>query len=456
MNIIIVGCGKIGQKLAEKLAQEKEHDITVVDTRQKVLEHLVNQHDIMGVCGSCTDLDVLTEAGVEAADILIAVTGSDELNLLTCLIAKKAGNCHTIARVRRPEYGRELHLFKEDLGLEMIINPELAASAEIARVLRFPSAIQIDTFAKGRVEILKYRIPEGSELDNMRIYELGKREDCDILVCGVERKDSAFIPGGDFILKSGDQISIVASIKDSARFFRRIGTKTNRVKDTMIVGGGSTGYYLAKQLLATGIDVKIIEQDEKRCEELCRLLPKATIINADGTDNNVLLEEGIERAESFVSLTNIDEENILLSLFARSKMKGKLVTKINRIAYDEVINNLDLDTTIYPKNITADYIVRFVRAKQKSLGSNIETMHHILDGKAEALEFSIGKNSPVIGETLEKLSLKDNTLIACITRKNQIIIPRGKDSIMAGDTVIVVTTHKGFKDISDILKGAAF
>ena len=451
MNIIIVGCGKIGQKLTEKLAQEKEHDITVVDVRQKVIEDLINQFDIMGVCGSCSNLDVLLEAGVENADILIAVTGSDEVNLLTCLIAKKAGNCQTIARVRRPEYGKELHLFKEDLGLAMIINPEQAAAAEIARVLCFPSAIQIDTFAKGRVEILKFRISEKSRLNNVKIADISQVHDCDILVCGVERGDNAFIPGGDFVLQSGDYISVVSSIKSSVQFFKKIGTKTNRVKDTMIVGGGATCYYLAKMLLATGINVKIIEQDEQRCETLCKLLPKATIINADGTENTVLLEEGLERAESFVSLTNIDEENILLSLFAKTKMKGKLVTKINRIAYDEVIGSLDLDTTIYPKNITADYIVRFVRAKQQSLGSNIETMHLILDGKAEALEFRIRENSPVAGKTLESLNLKDNILIACITHENKIIIPRGKDIISTGDTVIVVTTHKGFKDIGDIL-----
>lgn len=317
--------------------------------------------------------------------------------------------------------------------------------------MRFPSAIQIDTFAKGRAEILKFRIPEDSPLDNMQIKDIHKKFECDILVCGVERADGAFIPGGDFTLKSGDNISIIASISNGAQFFRRIGIKTNRVKDTMIVGGGATAYYLAKQLIATGIKVKIIEQNPERCEELCSLLPKASIINADGTDNRVLLEEGLEHAESFVSLTNIDEENILLSLFAKSKMHGKLVTKINRIAYDEVISGLNLDTTIYPKNITAEYIERFVRAKKNSIGSNIETMHMILDGKAEAIEFRVNETSPVTGTTLEELNLKDNTLITCIIRQGKVIMPRGKDVIMPEDTVIVVTTHIGFKDIKDIL-----
>lgn len=452
MKIIIVGCGKVGQKIAEKLSQEKEHDITVVDLRRNVIQDLINQYDIMGVAGNCAEIDILTEAGIVDADILIAVTGSDELNLLTCLLAKKAGGCQTIARVRKPEYGKSLHLFKEDLGLAMIINPEQAAALEIARILRFPTAIQIDTFAKGRVEILKFKIPEGSVLDNLSIAEMSQKVDCDVLICGVARGDEAFIPGGDFVLKSGDFISIVSSVKSGADFFKKIGIKTNRVKDTMIVGGGEIAYYLAKLLTATGIKVKIIEKNTERSEELCQLLPKATIINADGTENRVLLEEGIEYAESFVSMTNIDEENILLSLFAKSKTNGKLITKINRIAYDEVISNLALDTTIYPKNITAEYIVKFVRAKKNSIGSNIETMHIILDGKAEALEFRIRENSPIAGTTIEKLSLKNNILIACINRKGKIIIPRGKDVIESGDTVIVVTTRAGFKDIKDILE----
>ncbi len=452
MKIIIVGCGKVGQKLTEKLSQENEHDITVVDLRRKVVEGLINQYDVMGIAGSCCELDTLTDAGIEDADILIAVTGSDELNLLTCLMAKKAGGCQTIARVRKPEYSKALHLFKEDLGLAMIINPELTAATEIARILRFPSAIQIDTFAKGRVEIIKFRLPENSVLDNLSVSRMSQKIDSDILVCGVVRENVAFIPGGDFILKSGDYVSIVASAKNGADFSKKIGIKTNRVKDTMIVGGGEIAYYLAKQLLATGINVKIIEENPERCEELCRLLPKATIINADGTENRILMEEGIEYAESFVALTNIDEENVLLSLYAKSKTNGKLITKVNRISYDGVIPSLNLGTTVYPKNITADYIVKFVRAKNNSIGSNIETMHIILDGKAEALEFRIRDNSPIAGIPIEKLNLKDNLLIVCINHNGKVIIPKGKDTISAGDTVIVVTTHRGFTDIKDILK----
>lgn len=452
MKIIIVGLGKVGQKLAETLSQENEHDITVVDCNRKAIEGVINQYDLMGVAGNCSSLDTLKEAGIEDAELLIAVTGSDELNLLTCLIAKKAGNCQTIARVRQPEYSASLQLLKDDLGLAMIMNPELAAASEIARVLRFPSAIQIDTFAKGRVEILKFKVPEGSVLDNMSIVNMSQKISSDILVCGIERGEETFIPGGNFVLKSGDFVSIVAPVNCAGQFFKKINIKTNRVKDVMIVGGGEIAYYLASRLLATGIKVKIIEIDEARSNELSLLLPKATIINADGTDNRVLMEEGLEYADSFVAMTNIDEENILLSLFAKSKMKGKLVTKINRIAYDEVIKSLDLDTTVYPKNITAEYIIKFVRAKNKSIGSNIETMHTILDGKAEALEFIINENSPVAEIPIEKLNLKKNILIACIISNGKIIIPRGQNIIKPGDTVIVVTTNIGLNDINDILE----
>ena len=451
MKIIIVGCGKVGQKLTERLSQEKEHDITIVDLNPETIEELVNLRDVMGVCGSCGSIDTRMEAGAAEADLLIAVTKSDELNLLTCLMAQKVGNCQTIARVRKPEYSRALSLFKDDFGLAMIINPEHAAAKEMASVLRFPSAIQIDSFARGRVEILKFRISEDSVLNNMQVSKLAPKLHCDILVCGVERGEDAFIPRGDFILKSGDLVSIISTIKNAADFFKKIGVKTNRVKDTIIVGGGETAYYLSDMLLQAGIDVKIIEQNAARCEELCDLLPKATIIHGDGTDNRLLLEEGLERTESFVALTNIDEENILLSLFAKSKTNAKLVTKINRIAYDEVIDNLHLDTIVYPKNITAEYIVRYVRAMKNSIGSNIETLHYILGNKAEALEFRIRENSPIAGTPIEKLRLKSKVLIACINRGGHIIIPRGRDIIKPRDTVIIVTTESGFKDVSDVL-----
>ena len=451
MKIIIVGCGKVGQTIAETLGHEKEHDITVIDLRPETVRDIVNENDILAICGNGVDIDILQEAGIAEADILIAVTGDDETNLMTCLLAKKAGDCQTIARVKKPEFHKASRFLKEELGLAMIINPEQAAALEIARSLRFPSAIQIDTFAKGRVEILKFKVEESSPLDEMKIVDITQKLNCDILVCGVERGDEAFIPGGNFVLKKGDLVSIVSSFENGLHFIKKAGIKTNKVKDAIIVGGGATAYYLARLLLKTGVDVKIIEQNFQRCEELCAALPKATVIHGDGTKKNLLMEENIEHAGAFVSLTNIDEENILLSLFAKSMTSGKLVTKINRIAYDKVISNLDIGTTVYPKNITAEYIVRFVRAKKNSIGSNIETMHFILEGKVEALEFRIKEDSQITNMPLENMNLKKNILIAWINRNGNIIIPRGKDTIQKGDTVIVVTTNTGFKDISDIL-----
>lgn len=452
MNIIIAGCGKVGSKIVERLSSEEDHNITVIDTNPNVVQSLIGEYDIMGVVGNASDFDTIVEAGVKDADIVISIMGSDELNMLVCLLAKKLGNCRTIARVRKPEYTRSLHVIKDELGLAMIINPERAAASEIARILRFPSAIKIDTFAKGRIEILGFIVPEGCVLHNLKVSQVVSKLKCDILICGVERNGEAFIPAGDFVLKSGDYISIVSSIKNGNAFFKKIGIKTDRVKDTIIVGGGDTAYYLANFLSETGIDVKLIEKDSARCDELCHLLPKAHIIHGDGTEKRLLSEVGLANAESLVSLTNIDEENIMLSLYAKTKTVGKIVTKVNRIEYDDVISNLDLGSVIYPKNITAEYIVRFVRAKNNSFGSNIETVHFILDGKAEALEFRVNENSPLLGQTLESLKLKSNILIACINRGNQIIVPRGRDIIMKGDTVIIVTTNSGYKDISDILR----
>lgn len=452
MNIIVVGLGKVGVKLAERLSREENINVTVVDTRREVIQSVVNTYDVMGVAGSGTSIDTLEEAGVKNADVLIAATNSDEINLLTCLIARKTGGCKTIARVRNPQYGREIHLFKEDLGLAMIINPELIAATEMARILRFPSAIEIDTFAKGRIEILKFKMKEGSVLSGTKLVDLKSKVGSSILVCGVERGEEAFIPSGNFELKEGDLVSIVASVEEATAFFKKIGVKSDKAKDAIIIGGGTTAVYLANRLIKAGIDVKIIEKSTGRCEELVNLVPKATIINGDGTENSLLLEEGIESAQSVVALMNIDEENIMLSLFAKTKTKGKIITKINKIAYNEVISTLGLDTIIYPKEITADYVIRFVRALNNSIGSNIETMHYILDGKAEALEFNMAEGSPIAHKRIEELSLKEGILIACINRNGNIITPKGKDTILPGDTVIIVTTNKGFKDISDILR----
>lgn len=449
MNIIIVGCGKVGGELAYRLNDEG-NNITVIDIEAAKVNDLTSRLDILGVTGNGATHLVQQEAGIRDADILIAVTGSDELNLLCCLIAKKAGNCKTIARVRDPQYSSEAPYLKEELGLAMVINPEFQAAAEIARVLRFPSAIKIDTFAKGKVDLMKFRLPENCILNGCSVKEITTKLKCDVLVCTVEREDEAYIPNGDFIFEEKDVISIIASPSNANAFFRRIDYKINQVKDCIIAGGGEIAYYLCKILKKTGIALKIIEKDPKRCEMLCTDLPEVTVICGDAADQQTLLEEGIENANSFAALTNLDEENIMLSLFAKAKGCTKLVTKINRIDFFEVIKQLDLDTIIYPKHITSELIVSYVRAMKNTIGSNVQTVYSIIKDKAEAAEFLIKEKSPVLGKPLTELKFKPNVLVAVILRGNRVILPRGSDVFEKNDSVIIVSNIKPH-DISDIL-----
>ena len=451
MQIIIIGCGKVGINLTEQLVKEG-HNVSVIDLDSSVVSSVANEFDVLGVTGNGASYSVQVEAGLENADLLIAVAGSDELNLLCCLIAKKMGNCNTIARVRNPIYSKEIDVIREEMGLSMIINPELAASYEMSRLLRFPSAKKIDTFAKGRVEIVKIVIAEDSPLCDHSIMELLAKYKYDVLVCAVERGDDITIPNGSFVLKAKDVISVVATPRSSSQLFKKLGLANNQVKDAMIAGGGEISYYLAAQLLDMGIAVKIIELKKERCEKLSALLPKATIINGDAIDQNILLEEDLAHAEAFISLTNFDEENILLSLFAKTASKAKVITKINRISFDSVIDSLELGSIIYPKHVTSEYIIRYVRAMQNSIGSNIETLYQLIEDKVEALEFVVRDNATVVGIPLEKLNLKSNLLLCSINRRGKIIIPRGQDELHVGDTVVVVTSHKGLDDISDILE----
>ena len=451
MQSIIVGCGNIGRTLAEQL-QEEESDITLIDVSANVINSLQDDIDAMGIVGNGASINTLMEAGVDKADILIAVTGSDEMNLLCCLIAQKTGHCQTIARVRNPIYGNEISFIKKRLGVNMIINQELAAAQEISRLLRFPSAIKIDTFSRGRVELLKFKVLPEFGLDGMTISRITETLKCDVLFCAVESRDQVSIPGGNHMIHNGDNVSILASPVNAAAFFKKIGLKTHQVKNAIIVGGGTISYYLAKALLDMNISVKIIEQNTARCETLSDLLPSATIINGDGTNRSLLMEEGLPQTEAFVSLTNLDEENVFLALFAKTISNAKLVAKVNRLAFDDVIDNLDIGSVIYPKYITSDRILQYVRAMQNSIGSNVETLYHILDNKAEALEFAIRDNSPVVGIPLSELNLRQNLLVGYLNHNGVVKIPRGHDTIQIGDTVIIVTTHKGLRDITDILE----
>jgi len=452
LKIIIVGCGNVGSTLVEQLAPEG-HDITIIDTDATVVQSITNMYDIMGVVGNGANYSTQTEAGIESADLIIAVTNSDELNLLCCTIAKQSTNCAAVARVRTPDYNAETSYLRKSLGLTMILNPEYEAAREAARVLYLPTALEINSFAHGQAEMIKFKIPEYNVLDGKPIYSLSRElTNNHILICAIERDGEVYIPSGNFMLHTGDIISFVATKKNAIAFLGEIGFDTKQVKNTMIVGGGRASYYLAKQLITMGIDVKIIEQNKSRCEDLSNLLPEAIIINGDGTDSELLKEEGLEFAESFVPLTGKDTENVMLTLYAKQVSDAKVVTKINRSTFKNVIAKLDLGSVVYPEYITSEAIIKYVRAKKDSYNSNIESLYHLFDSRVEAIEFLVEKKSELINVPLMELSLKDNLLIAFINRNGKILIPRGQDTIQIGDTVMIVTTHTGFYDLEDILE----
>ena len=450
MKILIIGDGKIGSILAEQLSREK-HEVTLVDRSGERLDQSNNELDVMIVEGNGTSRAVLLEAGADSADLVIACTGEDERNLMCCLIAKKLGARHTIARVRNPLYVQELSLIQDDLGLSMTINPEEACATEMARVLRFPSAIKIDTFAKGHVEILKTGVTADSPLDGLILKDIGRFR-ANVLICAVERGErEVIIPSGEFRLRAGDRISVVASPVEAQRFFRQVGVVTNRVRQVMLIGGGRMGYYLARQLLASGMDVKIVEADFARCEELSRLLPDATVIHGDGTDQRLLQEEGIAHMDAIAALTGIDEENIIISLYAGRTTKAKVITKINRDNYEPLVGSLCLGSVFYPRNICADNVLRYVRAMQNSDAyASMETLCKIVGNKVEAMEFRVTASADFCGIPLQDLHLKDGLLIGCISRGDRIITPRGSDTIEVGDSVIVVTTVSGMRSLNDI------
>lgn len=451
LNVIIVGCGKVGTTLVEQLCKEG-NDVTVIDKNPNTIQSITNMYDVMGIVGNGASYNVQIEAGIENTDLIIAVTDSDELNLLCCTVATQVAGCAAIARVRTPDYSREAQYLREKLGLAMIINPELEAAIEMSRILYMPKALEVSAFARGHAELIKYKIPEDSMLNELTIAELSMKISTPALICAVERDGEIYIPTGAFKMLAGDVISIATSRRNVRAFLIAIGAKSNPVKNTMIIGGGKAAYYLANQLINMGISVKIIEQNRDRCEELSILLPKATIIHGDGTDEELLKEEGIETVHSFVPLTGMDEENVMLTLYARKVSTAKVITKINRINFKDVINQLDLGSVVYPRFITSEAIIAYARAKKASLGSNIETLYHMFDSRVEAIEFRVAKTSAITDVPLMNLALKKNLLITFIYRNGSVIIPTGRDCILVGDTVMVVTANTGLTDILDIMR----
>ncbi len=451
MNIVIIGDGKVGSTLSSQLQQEG-HDIVVIDNNQNALKNLINTQDVMCVEGNGALYEVQEEAGVPHADLVIACTSMDELNMLSCLLAKKMGAKKTIARVRDPQYFKQLNIMKEELGLSMGINPELAAASEISRIVLFPAATKIELFAKGRVELVEFKLADNSMLDGMSLSEVYKKYKVKVLVCAVQREGEVFIPDGDFCLHSGDKINLTASHENIEKFFNTLGILKDQSKTAILVGGGKIAYYLTIALQKIGVKVKIIEKDYQRCMELSDLLPKATIIYGDGTDQDLLKEEGLEQVDAFASLTGIDEENIIMAMFASSLQVPKVAAKINRDSYADMADMLGLESFVSPKNITANHIVSYVRAMQNSLGSNIETLYRLVDNQVEALEFIAREDGPYIGVPLKDLKLKKNLLIASIVRRRVPIIPDGNDKIEIGDSVIVVSRNQRFTDLREILQ----
>lgn len=450
MKIIIVGCGKVGYALAQQL-NEEGHDITVIDTNGEKVERAISTLDVQGIEGNGTTINTLMEADINISDLLIAVTAQDEVNLLCCLMAKKAGNCNTIARVRNPEYVNEMNYLRDGLGLSMVINPELTCATSISHLLEIPSALDFTTFGKGQAGLIKLSIPEGSILDNMTVIEFASKIHTKTLICAIERGRDVIIPDGNTVLRENDKMYVIISPSELHSLLAKIGIKAKPIKNVLIAGGSKIAYYLTKRLEESHIRVKIIEKDFHNCQRLSELLPRTLIIHGDATDRQLLLEEGIDDMDAFVSLTNMDEENLVLSLFANKVSNAKIITKVDKVSFEEVISDLPIGSIACPKNITAKSIIQYVRGVQNSFGSNIETLYRIIDDKVEAIEFKVNQDSKVTGTPLVSLDIKKNLLVCAIFRDGRIITPTGKDTIESGDGVLIVTTNKGLADITDIL-----
>lgn len=452
MDIVIIGDGKVGHKLAMQLSGEK-YNVTLIDKSEKKLRDAVNEMDVSCVVGDGASADIQRQADVPGADLVIACASTDEMNLFCCLLARKLGAKQTIARVRNPIYYGQIDLLKEDLKLSMAVNPERALAGEISRVLIFPSAAKIETFAKGRVELVEVTYPSHSSIEGLSLSELYKKHQIKMLVCAVQRAGEVYIPDGNFVPQPGDKINIAASHQEIERFLKLTNGMRDKVKNVMICGGGRVAYYLGSQLLELGMQVKIVEIDEKRCMELCDLLPGATIIHGNATDHELLEEEDISKADAFVSLTGMDEENIIMSMYAKTRHVPKVVTKVNDEGLQSMVDQLGMESVVSAKNVTANVITSYVRAMRNSMGSaNVETVYKLIGGKIEALEFRIREKTKYTGVPLKELRLKLNHLVACIVRNRHIIIPGGNDTLEVGDNVIVISMEQGLEDLQDIMR----
>lgn len=452
MNIIVVGCGKIGSAIIESLAIEG-HNLIAIDMNRAALSEVTNVYDIMGVCGNGVDCEALAEARVKDAELLIAVTGSDEFNMLSCFMAKRMGAKHTIARIRNPEYNdQSLGFVKEQLDISMTINPEKLAAEEMFNLLKIPSAVKVEPFARRKLELIELRVKEGTALDGVRMCEIRDKYKEKFLVCVVKRGDKVYIPDGSFTLSAGDRIGIVATPLEIHKLLNSMGVLRRGARNVMILGASRMAYYLAKMLTLAGNQVKIVDKSQERCRSFAEVLPKAMVICGDGAHQEVLLEEGLRELDAFVSLTGMDEENILVSIFASSQNVPKVIAKINRDELADMAENLGLDSVVAPHKTISDVVVRYARALKNSLGSSVETLYKLMDGDAEAVEFNVLEESDVVNVPLSTLKLQKHILIAGIIRGRKTIIPTGNDCIMVGDSVVIISENRKLNNLSDILK----
>lgn len=449
MYIIIVGLGKLGSTLTKQLSTEG-HDIVVVDPDNSVVSSTVDAYDVMGICGNGATYEVLKEAGAAKAKLIIAATGSDELNILCCLFAKHMGTENTIARVRNPDYAGQSQFLRNDLGISMTVNPEYETANEISRIIRFPSAANLDSFAGGRVEIARVRIHSDNPLCDMPIHEMRKKAKAKVIICAVQRNDSVFIPSGDFVLRCDDVISITGTRAELSSFMKQTGVYKQKIKNVMIVGGGRIAYYLAKLLSDTGRNIKLIELNDERCQHMSDMLDDVTVIHGDGTDQDILEEQCIDGQDALIALTGIDEENIIVSMYAESKGVNKVITKVNRHSYS-ILNDIGLETVVSPQIVAGNLVTRYVRALHNSAGnSQIQTLYKLVGGKVEAAEFIVPEDAGYLNIPFKELELMPNLLIGCIIRNGKIIFPGGDEVMKANDSVIVVTAGRIIEDLHDI------
>ena len=450
MKIIIVGMGKVGCAIARQLSGEA-HDITVVDTGSAALGRIGATLDVMPLTGNGASIRVLVDAGVRDADLVIAVTNSDETNLVCCLIAKKLGAKHTVARVRNPEYYADAKLLRKEIGLDVVINPDLAAAQEISRILAFPAAFRVEPFARGRVDMIGFPVIDRDQIAGVPLYELTKERRAEVLVCAAERSGKFLIPRGDFVPRVGDNIYMVGTKVELQKMLRSIGRKWQRVRTVSVIGGSRIAEYLAAELKKAGVEMHLVEQDGEKCEKLAAKLPQVMIIRGDGADNELLQEENLFAADALVSLTGRDEENLLIAGSALHSGVPKVIAKMSRPNYMELVKEIGIDSVISPKDIVANQITRYVRALANSRGSSVERLYKMFGGEVEALEFIVSAESGLTNKPLKDLRVKSGILIAAIARDEEILIPGGMTHIKMGDRVVVVSSRQELSDLKDIL-----